>query len=157
MFLGLSVVAAGCLARVCCPGPAGGWPCLRCATALRAVLWWLLLLEHMGGRQGNAPFRRLLSAYSICPSSSSNLILTGKDIGSHFWPREDTAAGLLGKGTTTLLPAYLSCEGWQCVSVLLSFPGLVNVFLCKAQWINWEGKTQKSSRLSNRLQTGHTG
>lgn len=53
--------------------------------------------------KGNAPSRRALSAYSICLTFSSNLISTGKDSRSHFLSRKAPAAGLLGKGTATLL------------------------------------------------------
>lgn len=73
MFLGLSVVAAGRLAHVCCPGPACNVCCALVAAAFRTP--WRERGMHLGEHS-------VLTAF--VPISHLISISTEKDIGFHF-------------------------------------------------------------------------
>lgn len=133
MFLGGSVVAAGCLAHGCWVAlPAVSHSCFGgCCSQGTAV---------GGGRRAMPPLGEHSVLAPFVPISLLILFQQGKVLGPTSDPGRILLQDGLARGQQPFSLHTLSM-GADSVPVLLSFPGLVNVVLCKTQWFNWEGKT----------------
>lgn len=95
-----------------------------CCNSACSVLAAAAFRTQLEGEGTMLPLKDCLMPTAFAPISHWIWLLRRKTLGSASDP-VDASAGVLGKGTETLLPVYLSHEVRQYVSVLLSFPGPV--------------------------------